>query len=409
MCYHRHEVGGAALGRQQEKLGSVMTIPFDARSTVDELLAMPFDQYQRYRLSAELVVALKHAANAADDRWRILDVGGYFPTRNGVLPIASFLPDDDTLVVDTVDHDGPGYRRASGTDLPFADRAFDVVVSCDTLEHVPPDGRGAFLDELRRVAGRAVVLAAPHATAGVGTAELALAEYLRSFNHTNHMLDEHLAYGLPDPAWVDQWLEARGAAGLAFPSGYVPRWQLMMFLKHQLLALPDTDATHQQLDQTYNRQFYERDQRGPGYRRVYVLATDGALPPALDAFVERAARPEPEHIAADLLGLAVLPIARALTETIMLRQSFRALERQYQQLSEMRTTLLSDLQHAVRQAAMLEGEKRALQQQLEMLGWQNQMLHQQLASRNGVIAWARRVGQRVRRMRRGQPGGGADR
>src|SRR5438128_180392 len=130
---------------------------------------MPFDQYQRYRLTVELVAALKQDASVAGTSWRILDVGGYFPTKDGVLPLPAWMPDDETLVVDTVPFEGANYRQASGMGLPFADGSWDIVISCDTLEHIPPTGRAAFLAELRRVARRAVILAAPHATPGVRT------------------------------------------------------------------------------------------------------------------------------------------------------------------------------------------------------------------------------------------------
>lgn len=45
--------------------------------------------------------------------------------------------------------------------MPFSDGAFQVVVSLDTLEHIPRDLRPAFLNELKRVASRAVVLSCP--------------------------------------------------------------------------------------------------------------------------------------------------------------------------------------------------------------------------------------------------------
>src|SRR3712207_3074361 len=142
-----------------------MPIPYDPRWEDEELLAMPFDQYQRYRLTAELIVALKQAADAQQERWQILDVGGYYRTLDGVskLPLVDFVPEDDVQVVDLVAYEHPRYTQASGTALPFPDRSFDVVATCDTLEHVPQEGRSAFLRELRRVARRAVILAAPHA------------------------------------------------------------------------------------------------------------------------------------------------------------------------------------------------------------------------------------------------------
>ncbi len=50
--------------------------------------------------------------------------------------------------------------QGSGTALPEADNAYDVVLSSDVLEHVPPEGRARFLDEMVRVAapGARVVL-----------------------------------------------------------------------------------------------------------------------------------------------------------------------------------------------------------------------------------------------------------
>jgi SAM-dependent methyltransferase len=289
----------------------VTAIGIDERWLSDACLRMPFDQYERYRLTAELVRALRGEAPAPA---RVLDVGGFFRNARGAgeLPLLAFLPDDDVTTVDRADFAHPRYRRTDGGALPFDDRAFDFVVSCDTLEHVAPPARGGFVRELRRVAGRAVILAAPHAADGVPEAERALAGYLRSLGMDSPMLREHAEHGLPEPAWLERTLRDDGAQFVTFPSGYLPRWQMMMMLKHQLFALPDSLELHERLDTVYNQRFYERDQRGPGYRRVYVIATAGAPPPSLEPFVARAARPEPEDAAADLLGLVATPLLRAL-------------------------------------------------------------------------------------------------
>ncbi|MBX7080101.1 MAG: class I SAM-dependent methyltransferase [Nannocystaceae bacterium] len=49
--------------------------------------------------------------------------------------------------------------RASIYELPFEDRAFDLVVCCEVLEHVTAPARG--VAELARVAGRHVLISAP--------------------------------------------------------------------------------------------------------------------------------------------------------------------------------------------------------------------------------------------------------
>jgi hypothetical protein len=353
-----------------------MPIPYNACWEVEQLLAMPFDQYQRYRLTAELIMALKQAAGAQSERWRLLDVGGYYRTLAGEsrLPLVDFAPDDEVRVVDLVAYEHPQYQQASGTALPFPNRAFDIVATCDTLEHVPPEGRGAFLKELRRVARRAVILAAPHATPGVNFAERTLDEYLRSFGIVHEMLDEHLRYGIPDPAWVDGWLQAHGARFVAFPSGYLPRWILMMLLKHQLIALNTTFEMHRRLDQTYNERFYDRDQRGPGYRRVYVILASDSVPEVLQAFIERAARLEPDDVAADLLGLVAAPLIRATTDLTQLQHSYSRLEEHYRQLVEAHRAMLERHHEAIRDCGILEGEKRMLQAELDLLRQQTQLL-----------------------------------
>lgn len=45
-----------------------------------------------------------------------------------------------------------------GVNLPFGDNKFDTVISVDTLEHIDKDDRGIFMDELKRVTRKTLLL-----------------------------------------------------------------------------------------------------------------------------------------------------------------------------------------------------------------------------------------------------------
>ncbi|HKX46862.1 MAG TPA: class I SAM-dependent methyltransferase, partial [Planctomycetota bacterium] len=103
---------------------------------MSEPLRLPFDQYQRYRLVSDVVERLR----GGRARLRVLDVGG----RTGLL--RGFLPEDEVVLVDLEPSDvRPGLVLGTGSRLPFRSGAFDVVCAFDTLEHVPPEQRAAFV------------------------------------------------------------------------------------------------------------------------------------------------------------------------------------------------------------------------------------------------------------------------
>ena len=118
---------------------------------MNDLVRVPFDQYQRYRLVADVLGELRGAGGLS-----VLDVGG----GSGLLQ--RFVPDDRVVAVDLEPQPGVGVQvRGDGCRLPFRDGAFDVVCAFDTLEHVAPEQRASFVRECRRAASRWVVLAGP--------------------------------------------------------------------------------------------------------------------------------------------------------------------------------------------------------------------------------------------------------
>ena len=240
----------------------------------DALLDLPFDQYTRHRLVALLAATVRR--HQVERSLRVLDVGGY-PCLT-----SQFLPDDQVTVIDILAVPGAeagSYLRADGAALPFRDHAFDLVVSLDSLEHVPGERRAAYVDELLRVSRGYVLLVAPFASEAVILAERVLAEFVRVVNREEQpQLREHRAYGWPA---LDEWqrfVSNRGAAVVAFSSGYVYSWLPMMLLKHFVISLPDPDGLHHAIDRFYNATLQQLDSRAPGYRHGLVISTAGPSP-----------------------------------------------------------------------------------------------------------------------------------
>lgn len=86
--------------------------------------------------------------------------------------------------------------KADGAHLPFADRTFDVVSSTETLEHIPTEHQGTYLEELSRVASKLVFVTTTNQSAHSGPGQDE-AETRNKFQHY---------YSMPDP----EFLQARG-------------------------------------------------------------------------------------------------------------------------------------------------------------------------------------------------------
>lgn len=236
-------------------------------------LEVPFDQYQRYRITAEIAIAVAEDASAAS--CRVLDVGGHYHDLEGRArrPIADFLPSFPTMTVDLTEAPLSGYVRAAGAALPFRDEAFAVVSCVDVLEHVPAVLRDAVLDELLRTARRAVIVAAPFRSATVSRAEDLLSRFIAdAMGLVQQQLLEHRQHGLPELAATRARLEASGWSTVVFPYGNLWRWLFMMIDKHALAALAGSRPVHRRLDARYNAELFECDREPPCYRHFLVAA-----------------------------------------------------------------------------------------------------------------------------------------
>jgi len=274
---------------------------------------MPFDQFGRYHMLREAVDACRRVIGA--ERLRVLDVGGFYDDHGTpTLPLTRFLPSDDLTVLDVVESDLPGYVKGDGTALDFADDEFDLVVSADTLEHIPRPQRPAFWHELLRVARHGVILLAPFDTAGVAAAEAVLFEYIKVELHAEHQqLKEHREYGLPE---LDRWmnfLSNEGVLARAYPTGYLHAWLGMMLFKHLLLRIDRRNEAQALVDGYYNRYFFPTERRNPAYRHLIVAEQTPGMLDAVDAAIAPTLMPDVDDPSRDL-GSALGPVMSALVQ-----------------------------------------------------------------------------------------------
>lgn len=154
---------------------------------------MPYDLYERHRA----VITLLHGLPVLG----VLDVGG----RAGLL--SRFAGYDVTAL----NVDWSGDVKYDGCAIPFPDGQFSAVVSIDTLEHLPKEGRRLFLSECLRVAERYLVIAAPFGSPGHIAYEERLNALFRQIHGRTHVyLNEHVRYGLPTEAELKELLASLG-------------------------------------------------------------------------------------------------------------------------------------------------------------------------------------------------------
>jgi hypothetical protein len=237
---------------------------------------LPFDQYQRYRLVSDLVDRMRgeHGADALD----VLDVGG----RTAL--VRRFLPHDRVVLVDMEASEEPGLILGDGAALPFRSRSFDVVAAFDTLEHVPPARRAAFVSECARVSKGWIFLAGPYRAPEVDEAEELLQGFLaQKLGLAHRYLEEHRHNGLPERSEVEASLRSAGWRVASIGHGNLERWLALMCMEMYMDADPLLRPIAAQFFRYYNRTLYASDHTAPVYRHVVCAALgdrplpDGAL------------------------------------------------------------------------------------------------------------------------------------
>jgi hypothetical protein len=91
--------------------------------------------------------------------------------------------------------------------LPFRDRTFDVVLSLDTLEHVPRESRQNFVTEMLRLSRGYLLVGFPQGERSVHHDTEMEAYYTRTMGDPHEYFVDHRTYGIPREVEFAMYLE----------------------------------------------------------------------------------------------------------------------------------------------------------------------------------------------------------
>ena len=209
----------------------------------------------------------------------------------------------------------PGLVLGDGSELPVADASFDVVTAFDTLEHVPTRRRKAFVDELRRVAKRYVMIVGPYQSSEVEEAEKLLQRFMKDKLGVEHRyLEEHRRHGLPDRAAVEKQLAASGAKVASIAHGNLERWLALICTSMYMDYSVALRGIATRFFRFYNANLYRSDHGSPVYRHAVVAALGGAKLPTAKGALGKPGMPDGAVARITELAFEVTDFDRVLAE-----------------------------------------------------------------------------------------------
>jgi len=237
----------------------------------NSIMKLSFSIFTRYRSVADHVNALRRRG----ERFTILEVGG----RGNFLK--RFLPQDQITILDVDDSGEENYVKGDGRQLPFKNRSFDLVVSTDVLEHIPPGDRKKYLKEQVRVCKTAIILSGPLYQPDVARLEKKSNDYYRDLTGEEHpWLKEHVNYGLPKAEDIEAIFTKHHLAITKSWNQRIDLWSQMVLID-LLVATAYTlevEKAFLKLSHHYNSKIFPFDCDPGGYRTIYTAIRGDRVP-----------------------------------------------------------------------------------------------------------------------------------
>lgn len=223
----------------------------------------------RYWIVAQLLKQLSPSGKP-----RVLDVGG----KNGLLAdISRITP----TIIDLEKSDEPNFVQGNALAMPFDDNSYDVVITCDVLEHIDNKDRKKFIEELTRVAKHHVIISAPFDNPGVSKAEFNSDQsyYLLTGDH-HRWLKEHIETGLPNEKQIEKFLTNQGVNYEKFRHFSLDLWELIVAVHFAHSQFGDSKAISGFAKEIYKNYYLELcnyDISNRGYRTFYIVTKKGEV------------------------------------------------------------------------------------------------------------------------------------
>jgi len=245
-----------------------------------ELICLPFDQYQRYRLVAEVLEGLRKPG----EKFEVLDVGGH-------PGLARAFFDQDLVIVSDLISSGNNLEIiGSSTTLPFPDQSFNLVIAVDLLEHILVSERNQALQELTRVSSELVFISAPFDFSLAREAERMVFDFIKEWLGYEHKyLKQHLEIPAPKLFETEAEMIKSGFDTVIFPNGELSRWLLLMLVYYYFEGFPRAIELRKKLSEFYNQHYFFQDLTEPAYRHLIIGSKTRIreMPNALDELLAK--------------------------------------------------------------------------------------------------------------------------